>query len=159
MCDYEAIAELASEAHAEIVSIWSRLNSKISKNVLDIYETLIEEGAILFINDPKVEAQQISEDLQIDENIKLSELEYEELINKEGNWCFEKDIYKGLENADAVVVLTEWNEYSHINWEIASNKLRKPGCVFDARSILNKEEVIKNDLKLWRIGDGYKLEK
>tara|TARA_B100000242_G_scaffold294339_2_gene276521 strand:+ start:913 stop:2349 length:1437 start_codon:yes stop_codon:yes gene_type:complete len=134
-------------------------NDTRESSAIIICKDLIEEGAILFINDPKVEAQQISEDLQIEENIKLKELEYEELINKEGNWCFEKDIYQGFENADAVVVLTEWNDYSTINWGMASNKLRKPGCVFDARSILNKEDVIKNDLKLWRIGDGYKLEK
>ena len=32
--------------------------------------------------------------------------------------------------------------------------MRKPAWVFDARSIVKAEEVIKTDLNFWRIGDG-----
>ena len=35
-------------------------------------------------------------------------------------------------------------------------KMRKPAWVFDARSITNKEKVIKSGLNLWRLGDGSK---
>ena len=35
-----------------------------------------------------------------------------------------------------------------------SQKMRKPSWIFDARSILDKKEIINNDLLLWRIGDG-----
>jgi len=35
--------------------------------------------------------------------------------------------------------------------------MRKPGWVFDARSIISEKEVIRSGLKLWRIGDGSNL--
>ena len=34
--------------------------------------------------------------------------------------------------------------------------MRKPGWVFDSRSIVKPEQVIEANLKLWRIGDGSK---
>ena len=49
---------------------------------------------------------------------------------------------------------TNQAEYSKLNWAELSNKMRKPAWVFDARSIVNPEEVIKSGLNLWRIGDG-----
>ena len=35
-----------------------------------------------------------------------------------------------------------------------ANKMRRPGWVFDARSITEKETIKKAGLKLWRLGDG-----
>ena len=61
----------------------------------------------------------------------------------------------GCDGADADLVLTEWQEYSQINWEKVSNKMRKPAWVFDARLIVNAKKVIESNLNLWRIGDGY----
>ena len=73
---------------------------------------------------------------------------------KEGFWSFSTNLYKVFENADAAVILTEWEEYKHINWEEVSKKMRKPGWIFDARSIINDSEVKKANLNFWRIGDG-----
>ena len=33
--------------------------------------------------------------------------------------------------------------------------MRSPAWVFDTRSIVNPENVVKSNLNLWRIGDGY----
>ena len=51
-------------------------------------------------------------------------------------------------------MLTEWIEYSKINWKEISKRMRKPAWVFDARSILNQSQVKQANLNLWRIGDG-----
>ena len=64
----------------------------------------------------------------------------------EGEWFFEKNIYSSAEEADAIVVLTEWEEYSNINWVSISKKMRKPAWVFDARSIVSEKEVLKANL-------------
>jgi small GTP-binding protein len=64
------------------------------------------------------------------------------------------NIYDTFQDSDAIVILTEWPEFSKINWEIAYKKMRRPAWVFDSRSIVNSEEVLKANLKLWRIGDG-----
>ena len=71
----------------------------------------------------------------------------------EGEWCFEKNISSAVEGSDAVVVLTEWQEYSYIDWKEISTKMRKPSWVFDSRSIVSKEQVLKANLNLWKIGD------
>ena len=89
-----------------------------------------------------------------DEYKELKNINKIEMLNVEGAWSFEENIYNAFENADAVVVLTEWHEYSLIDWEIASKKVRKPCFIFDSRSILVKEDIIKNDLNFWRVGDG-----
>ena len=75
----------------------------------------------------------------------------------DGHWSFSNSIYEVAAGADALVVLTEWEEYSQINWEDLSKRMRKPAWVFDARSIVKAEKVIESGLNLWRIGDGTNL--
>ena len=67
------------------------------------------------------------------------------------NSLLENDFFKNL---DAVIVLTEWDIYSSINWEKAANKMRSPGWVFDSRLILDEERVINSGLSFWRVGVG-----
>ena len=72
----------------------------------------------------------------------------------EGKWSFVDDIERAIEDTDAVVVLTEWEQYGKINWRKVSKTMRRPAWVFDARSIINAEEVISSNLNMWRIGIG-----
>tara|TARA_B100000989_G_scaffold278203_1_gene239771 strand:+ start:20039 stop:21475 length:1437 start_codon:yes stop_codon:yes gene_type:complete len=124
---------------------------------INICKDLLEEGAFLSIHDPKVSEEQIQKDLKI-ESLKsnINSNEIVDFFNFEGKWIYENSIYKAVESSDAVVVLTEWEEYTKINWEAVSKTMRKPSWIFDARSILDKKQIIKNDLFLWRIGDGNK---
>ena len=113
---------------------------------IKICKDLIEEGAILNIYDPKVSKKQIFRDLNLKENS-----EGPTSLNK----CHvTENIYDGFKNADAILILTEWSEFSNINWESAYEVMRKPGWVFDSRSIVNPKKVLEANLKLWRIGDG-----
>ena len=122
---------------------------------INICKHLIEEGAILFIQDPKVTSYQISIDLEKKENKELKNIKDQNFLNNfEGEWCFEKNIFKAVEGADAVVVLTEWEEYSYIDWQDISKIMRKPSWVFDCRSVVSKDQVLKANLNLWKIGDG-----
>ena len=74
--------------------------------------------------------------------------------NLEGRWQFFENINDIFDETDAVVVLTEWDEYKNIDWGKVSQKMRKPSWIFDARSILNKNDIKNSDLNFWRIGDG-----
>ena len=115
----------------------------------------LEEGAFLSIHDPKVSKEKIQHDLGIEPlNSDINYSERFDFFNFEGNGFFEESIYKAAEKSDAVVVLTEWEEYTKIDLGRISKKMRKPSWVFDTRSILNKKEIINNELLLWRIGDG-----
>ncbi len=126
-------------------------NDTRESSAIKICQDLLDEGAFLKINDPKVEKSQISKDLNIPpvnnrENIIGNSLE--------GKWSFVDDIEKAIEDTDAVVVLTEWEQYGQINWRKVSKTMRKPAWVFDARSIINAEEVNSSNLNIWRIGIG-----
>ena len=122
---------------------------------INICKDLIEEGAVLFINDPKVNSLQIASDLGKRENDKLKNIKDQNELNKfEGEWCFAKNILCSADGADAIVVLTEWEEYSLIDWINISERMRKPSWVFDARSIISQKDVVKANLNFWRIGDG-----
>ena len=121
---------------------------------ITICKDLLEEGAILNIYDPKVEAKQIEKQLdkKQDKNLKGNK----KLLSgaDDGIWSFKEDIYSSIDGTDAVVVLTEWEEYTNIDWGKAASIMRSPAWVFDARSITNKENILKSGLNLWRVGDG-----
>ena len=127
-------------------------NDTRESSAIKICKDLLEEGAILHIHDPKVNKSQIEYDL----GKKSINYSYKGVndIDLDGNWFFYKTIYDAVVGADALVVLTEWEEYSNIDWEIISEKMRKPAWVFDSRSILIKERIRKTGLNFWRIGDG-----
>ena len=59
-----------------------------------------------------------------------------------------------LNNPIIPIILTEWEEYSKINWVKAAMLMRRPAWVFDARSIIDYAEISKTNLNFWRIGDG-----
>ena len=105
---------------------------------------LLEEGAILSIHDPKVDSEQISKDLKS----KSSN------TKEEGTWKKFNNLYDSISGSDAILLLTEWHEYTQINWQKVKNIVRKPAWVFDSRSIIDYEKVIKAGLNFWRIGDG-----
>ena len=118
----------------------SNTNDTRESAAIQICKDLLNEGAILNIHDPKVSEKQIHLDLsKSDEN---------------NRWCKVSVLNDAFIGADASVILTEWAEYSEIDWENALKKMRRPGWVFDARSIVEPNSVIKTGLNFWRIGDG-----
>ena len=117
---------------------------------ISICKDLLEEGATLCIHDPKVEPNQIEKDLGLPQRCPNDFYKN----SSESSWFFSRNYEEVFENSDAAIFLTEWEEYKNINWEMVSKQMRKPAWIFDARSILNTEDIINEGLYLWRIGDG-----
>ena len=119
---------------------------------IQICTDLLDDGAFLFIHDPKVTKEKIINDLgrePLDQsNNRLDS------INEKGSWEFIKDINQSLFEADAIVILTEWAEYKNINWDLAESRMRKPAWIFDSRSLIDPEDIKNNRFNFWRIGDG-----
>ena len=107
-------------------------NDTRESSAIQICKDLLQEGAKLYIHDPKVSSEQISEDL----NAKLYSYESEMENSEKPLWFKVEDISKDLENADAVLILTEWDEYGKINWNSAAEMMRSPAWVFDADQLL-----------------------
>ena len=101
----------------------------------------------IHIHDPKVTKEQIKKDLNSNSNLDLSN-------NEIGKWEFSRDIYKVIERADAIIILTEWDEYKNLDWNRISNKMRNPSWIFDTRSVTNEDEIKKTKLSYWAIGNG-----
>ena len=113
-----------------------------------ICRDLLEEGAQLAIHDPKVAAHQIARDLQQEAAPQA------DALSGTGSWAEACSVEEALTGADAVLVLTEWQDYRNLNWLALADRMRKPAWVFDARAITDHEQVRAAGLNLWCVGDG-----
>ncbi len=130
-------------------------NDTRESSAINIAKDLLDEGAQLSIHDPKVDPNQIALDLNLNETKPESYPEVNGATNLgDGNWQFSPEIIDACTSADAVLILTEWHQYSQIDWKIIAKKMRQPAWVFDARSIVNSQKVFDSGLKLWQVGDG-----
>ena len=65
-----------------------------------------------------------------------------------------ESVEEAVSGADAVLILTEWNNYRQLNWSELAGRMRKPAWVFDARAVADHKAVRAAGLTLWRVGDG-----
>ena len=92
---------------------------------------LLEEGAQLSIHDPQVVEAQISRDL------KLEPASAADGLSGTGSWAQATSIEAAVRGADAVLVLTEWQDYRQLNWSELAALMRRPAWVFDARAVVD----------------------
>ena len=97
--------------------------------------------------------KQIEKDLKIKQTPESNKKNELHLKQKSGQWRFSKNL-NIFDSAHAVIVLTEWDDYKNIEWDLVAKNMVKPSWVFDSRSIVNAEEVKKSGINLWRLGDG-----
>ena len=107
----------------------------------------MEEGGNLRIYDPKVSTQQIEKDLNCQENLKGENSDL-------GNWIFTKSIEEASNDADGIIILTEWEEFKYINWEKISGLMRKPSWLFDTRLVSDTNEAASFGIHIWALGNG-----
>ncbi len=116
---------------------------------INICKDLINEGAFLTIHDERVSEETIKKDLESEKS------DSKQFIYKDGNnWNFKNDIYDAIENADALIIITEWQIYKEIDWKKISLKVKNPFWIFDTRSILNCDQIKKYGLNIWQMGNG-----
>ncbi len=135
----------------------SNTNDTRESAAIQICKNLIEEGAALFIHDPRVNYEQIAKDLNLKPLFLSEKDEKAKLQSLGGYWDNLESLENAFEQADAVLVLTEWAEYKKIDWKDVSNKMRKPSWLFDSRSIIDPKKVENTNINFWRIGDGLQL--
>ena len=123
-----------------------KANTNDTRNspAIEICKGLLEEGAELNIYDPKVKSEDIS--------LCLDYLEKSDFKKYRGSWCSLNSLSNAVEGSDAILVLTDWDEFKFINWKEISISMRKPSWLFDTRLCVNESEVIKAGLNYWGIG-------
>jgi UDPglucose 6-dehydrogenase len=99
----------------------------------------LEEGAQLAIHDPKVSEAQIAADLG-DGGV--------------GAWQRVESPLAAATGADAVLILTEWQQYAQLDWPALAAVMRHPAWLFDARAIADAAQARAAGLQVWRVGRG-----
>ena len=72
----------------------------------------------------------------------------------EGDWSYCESASDGFLKADAVVILTEWQEFKELDYKVISKDMRKPAWIFDTRGVIDIEKSNIYDLNIWTIGNG-----
>ncbi|MBE9599535.1 UDP-glucose 6-dehydrogenase [Pedobacter sp. MC2016-24] len=109
-----------------------------------VADELLNEQAKIRVYDPKVKEHQIYEDLDYLNTRKPEE-------NKEQVKIFE-DPYRACENAHAISILTEWDEFKDYDWQRIYDNMLKPAKIFDGRNILDAEKLRSIGFKVTSIG-------
>ncbi len=97
-----------------------------------IIDLLLEAGAVVQAFDP--EAMENTRELRFGSRITYCEHAYE-----------------ALNNADALLLVTEWNEFRMPDWKKIKDMLNIP-VVFDGRNIYDMEEMEKNGFDYFSVG-------
>ena len=105
---------------------------------INISKNLLQEGAKLNFYDPKVSEKEIL--VQFNEN------------KNDNNVMVYDSALKAAQNADAIIVLTEWEEFTYLDWKNIFEVMRKPAWVFDSRICLEKEKLKDIGFKVWTLG-------
>ena len=96
--------------------------------------------------------------LLADEHVRLTITDPKALENAKKDLAdlegvsYELDEYKAVEEADAVVVMTDWRHYPTLDWQKIFDSMRKPALVFDTRNCLDGTKLKEIGFKVLNIG-------
>lgn len=100
-----------------------------------VADNLISENATIAVYDPKVSRKKI-----------LADLDYLETRTTDANATsmvsFENP-YEAVQDAHAVAILTEWDEFVTYDWQKIYDAMQKPAFVFDGRNVLKDSNLEK----------------
>ena len=110
-----------------------------------VADALIEEKAEIHVYDPKVSKEQMLTDLN-----RLgtrTEEENERYLKVIG------DPYRAAEEAHAIAIMTEWDQFKTFDYEKIYEQMLKPAFVFDGRRIIDKGALDRIGFKTYKLGE------
>lgn len=63
---------------------------------------------------------------------------------------YAKDLYESVDDADAILHVTEWKEFRMPNWDIVKKLMKPNPTLFDGRNVFNEKEL--KGIKYFKIG-------
>jgi UDPglucose 6-dehydrogenase len=105
-----------------------------------ICRDLLEKGAILQFVD-----------------LKLSDRQMALALGKgpaDSSWQRVADVHQAAAGADALLLLTEWQQFARIAWDAVAGVMRHPAWLFDARAKADGEAARPARLRVWTVGEG-----
>ena len=113
---------------------------------------LLRERARLAIHDPRVSAEQIRDELTracADHNGQVGQVDRDMIAN---NVTVVDDCYSAAEEAHAIGVLTEWDEFKALDFERIYDSMFRPAFLFDGRNLLDRQQMESIGFELHSIG-------
>lgn len=105
---------------------------------IDVCKRLLEEQASLAIFDPKVEPEKIFRDLEVEESDERLEVS--------------SSPAEAVKGSNAILIITEWDEFKDLDFEALYESMIKPAWVFDGRNLLDHAELREIGFKVRAIG-------
>ncbi len=105
---------------------------------IDVCKRLLEERAFLAIHDPKVETEKIYADLGC-----TADDPQLQVCDTAG---------KAVAGSNAILIITEWDEYKSLDFQALYDSMTKPAWVFDGRDLLDHRELEQIGFKVRCIG-------
>ena len=118
---------------------------------INICKSLLEEGGLLSIYDPKVSDNQIKEDLLDVDSLSYT-TEKNSLIS--GKFEIHKDLYEASNGSDAIIILTAWKEFYELDFKKLFKGMRSPCWIFDTKNIVDSNLAKSFGFNVWKLGDG-----
>lgn len=109
-----------------------------------VADHLLDEEAYITVYDPKVTAEQI-----------YTDLDYLGTRSSEENRRLVKVVYtaeQACDQAHAIAVLTEWDAFKTLDWQVIYENMFKPAFVFDGRNLLDVNDMNSLGFKFYSIG-------
>ncbi len=122
----------------KVIALWGlafKPNTDDMRNApsIDIVNKLHEDGAIIQAYDPKT-----------------APTAKEVLGNKVK---YKKNMYEALKNADALVIVTDWEEFKNPDWKKVNSLLKSP-IIIDGRNMFEPKEIEKKGFVYHSVGRG-----
>jgi len=115
---------------------------------ISICKDLLEEGCLISIYDPRVTEEQIC--LELGDNKQVSS----EKNKSNAKWTKNEDLYECTLNSDAILLLTDWEDFYNMNLKKLIKNMRIPSWIFDTRNVINHKEAKSVGFNMWKLGNG-----
>ena len=127
-------------------------NTNDSRESAAIYiaNDLLNEGADLFVYDPKVSKERIIDDLKaLLQSNNESKNEIELKLNRVN---IVSDYKMCFNQSSCISILTEWDEFTEYNWKELIKSMEKQHVIMDGRNLLDKIKMKNITKKYYSIG-------
>lgn len=121
-----------------------------------VADELLHDRAEIHVYDPQVKADRIYSDLEYLQQHRRDETPADPLSNSEIRQLVKVHTspYEAAQNAHAIALLTEWDEFKTYDWQQIYNDMFKPAFVFDGRNILSADKLTGIGFEVTSIGKG-----
>eukprot|EP00299_Pterocystis_sp_00344_P018529 c924_g1_i1.p1 GENE.c924_g1_i1~~c924_g1_i1.p1 ORF type:complete len:491 (+),score=95.14 c924_g1_i1:40-1473(+) len=115
---------------------------------IDVVGSLLVEKADIHVYDPQVKKEQVFSDLEAYNARKNLGIDVKKYVT------VETTALAAITGAHAIAILTEWDEFSSLDYEQLYEVMETPAFVFDGRNVLDHAKLERIGFKVYAIGKG-----